>query len=81
MKLPETLYDAKSRVRSSPDTVSARAACSVGTKTLTSPADGFSVPSTATTSSGQKVVKPAKPRPVASINPAAPRSTRRRGRV
>src|SRR5262245_7314337 len=39
---------------------------------LTSPAEGLSVPSTATTSSGQKVVRLAKPTPVASIIAAAP---------
>ena len=75
MKLPATLYQAKRCVRSGPDAVCASAACSVGTKTLTSPADGFSVPSTATTSSGQKAVRLAKPIPVASMSAAAPSST------
>ena len=51
-----------------------------GRKTLTSPADGFSVPSTATTSSGQNDVSPAKPIPVANMSADAPSSTRRRVR-
>ena len=54
-------------------------ACSSGRNTLTSPALGFSVPTKATTSSGQNDEKPAKPRPVAAISSAAPRSSRRGG--
>jgi hypothetical protein len=59
-------------------TVWARAACSVGRKTLTSPDDGLSVPATATIISGQKSVSPAKPTPVSVISSVAPRRIRRR---
>src|SRR5262249_1045262 len=53
-------------------------ACSVGRKSVTSPADGLTVPTKAIARSGQKEVTPAKPRPVATIKPAAPSSTARR---
>ncbi len=53
-------------------------ACSVGKKTLTSPDDGLSVPTTAMTKSGQNAVTPAKPSPVANISAHAPSSSRRR---
>jgi hypothetical protein len=39
-------------------------ACSVGRKTLTSPDEGFMVPAIATSSSGQKSLSPANPKPV-----------------
>ena len=48
-----------------------RNACSVGRNTLTSPDDGFNVPTTATTSSGQNVVNPANPRPVPTMTTVA----------
>ena len=50
-------------------------ACSVGRKTLTSPADGLSVPTTAITSSGQNQVTLAKPMPVATMIPVAASSS------
>jgi hypothetical protein len=80
MKLPATLYQAKRRGRSAADVVCDSAACSVGTKTLTSPADGFRVPSTATTSSGQNEVRPRNPIPVAHMSADAPSRTVRRVR-
>ena len=58
----------------------ASAACSVGRNTLTSPDEGFNVPTTATTIIGQKVVTPANPRPVSTINAAAPTRIRLRER-
>jgi hypothetical protein len=47
------------RVRRAAGTACASSACSVGRKTLTSTDDGFSVPTTATTKSGQNSVSPA----------------------
>ena len=47
---------------------SGQQACSVGRKTLTSPDDGFSVPTNATTTSGQKSVTKAKLMPVTIIS-------------
>ena len=55
-------------VRSGPDTVSVITACSVGRNTLTSFAEGLSVPAIAIRNSGQNAVTPAKPTPVANIN-------------
>ena len=78
--VPARLYQAKLIVRAEPATVCASAACSVGRNTLTSPADGFSVPATATISSGQKSVTPAKPIPVSTISAEAPSRIRRRDR-
>ncbi len=75
---PARLYQAKVMVRAGPLAVFARAACSVGRKRLTSPAEGFSVPATATTISGQNDVSPANPRPVAAISTVAPRRIPRR---
>src|ERR687887_78435 len=46
-------------------------------KMLASPLEGLSVPTKATTSSGQNEAKPAKPSPVAAIRSAAPRRRRR----
>ena len=43
------------------------AVCSNGRKTLSSPADGLSVPTKATSMSGQKPLTAANPNPVASI--------------
>ena len=79
-KVPIRLYQANSAVRSRGPDASASTACSVGRKRVTSPADGFTVPTNATTSSGQKEVAPAKPRPVAAISAAAPTRTARRRR-
>ena len=59
-------------MRATPAAVWASAACSVGRNTLTSPDEGFNVPTTATTIIGQKVVTPANPSPVTSISAAAP---------
>ena len=50
----------------------------MGRNTLTSPADGFSVPSSATIASIQNVSTAAKPRPVATITTEAPSRTCRR---
>jgi hypothetical protein len=46
-------------------------ACSSGRKTLTSPLEGLSVPTSATTRSGQKSVSTANPTPVAPISTVA----------
>ena len=52
-------------------------ACSSGRKTLTSPLDGLSVPTSAITASGQKSVMNANPMPVAIMRKvAAMRSVR-----
>src|SRR5271154_4346787 len=75
---PATLYSANIAVRSRGSAASASAACSTGRNKLTSPADGFSVPMTATTNSGQKLVVVANPIPVSSISAHAASRTRRR---
>ena len=79
-KVPARLYQAKSRVRSGPGTISASTACSVGRKRLTSPEEGLSVPATAMTRSGQNCVTPKKPAPVASMSREAPIRMRLRER-
>ena len=53
-------------------------ACSVGRKSVTSPALGLSVPTTAITSSGQNAVTLAKPTPVAIISAVAREQDRSR---
>ena len=58
----------------------ASAACSVGRNRLTSPDEGLSVPTTATTIIGQNVVTPANPIPVKTISAAAPTRIRLRER-
>ena len=76
-QMPARLYVAKSVGRRGGSTSAASTACSVGRNTLTSPADGFSVPTTAMRSSGTNHVTPANPSPVAAIMiPAARRSVR-----
>ena len=75
---PATLYSANIAVRSRGSAASASAACSIGRNRLTSPAEGFSVPTTATMNSGQKAVVVANPIPVSSISAHAASSTRRR---
>ncbi len=70
-----TLYRAKTCGRRSVATSSATYACSAGRNTLTSPAEGLSVPSTATTSNGQNHVKVMKPRPVAAMSALAATSS------
>src|SRR5262249_38078629 len=78
---PARLYQAKARVRAGPLAVCASAACSVGRKRLTSPADGFKVPAAATIINGQNDVRPANPRPVAAMSAVAPSRMRfREGR-
>ena len=64
-------------MRAEPLAAAARRACSSGRNTLTSPELGLSVPTKATSSSGQNDEKPAKPMPVAAISKAAPRSNLR----
>jgi hypothetical protein len=72
------LYQAKRAVRVVLSGAAwARAACSRGRNTLTSPLDGLRVPTTATTRIGQKRSRPAKPSPVASMSKAVPISSRR----
>jgi len=74
------LYSANICVRSRGSAASANVACSTGRNRLTSPAEGFSVPTTATTNSGQKLTVTANPIPVSSISAHAASSTRRRPR-
>ena len=76
VKVANTLYQANILVRSTPLTVSESSACSIGRNTLTSPAEGFSVPTTATMNSGQKEWATANPIPVANISTAAALSKR-----
>jgi hypothetical protein len=52
-------------------------ACSSGKNTLTSPLDGFSVPTRAMSSNGQNCVNIANPMPVAAISIAAASNTLR----
>ena len=75
---PATLYSANIAVRSRGSAASANAACSTGRNRLTSPADGFSVPTTATRNSGQKLAVAANPIPVSNISAHAASSTLRR---
>src|SRR5262249_4910357 len=77
LRPPDRLNRAKSAVRSSPLATWASTACSVGRNTLTSTAEGFSVPRIATSRSGQNVWNHANPMPVASMSPDAASSTRR----
>ena len=72
------MYQAKSDVRSRGAADCDSIACSVGRKTLTSPDDGFSVPTTAMSRSGQNAVTRAKPMPVANISAREAISNRRR---
>ncbi len=75
---PATLYSANIAVKSRGSAASASAACSTGRNKLTSPAEGFSVPTIATASSGQKLVVIQNPIPVAIISTQAANSTRLR---
>jgi hypothetical protein len=74
-KIAARLYTEKMWTRRDCCTWPATSACSVGRNTLTSPDDGLRVPTTATTSSGQNVVKPANPRPVPTITTVAAMSS------
>ena len=73
-KEPRRLYRAKRDVRVSPSAASAIRACSSGRNRLTSPELGLSVPTKATSSSGQNVELAAKANPVRAISSAAPNS-------
>src|SRR5947208_3215389 len=64
-KVPVRLYQAKRPVRSRGSDVSASTVCSVGRNSVTSPADGFTVPTKAMARSGQNAVTPKNPRAVA----------------
>ena len=75
---PTRLYRAKTAVRSRSATSFDIAACSSGRKTLTSPLEGFSVPTTAISNNGQKAVNHANPMPVAAISIAAAISIERK---
>lgn len=65
---------AKIKVRRLAGARRARSECSRGTNTLTSPDDGFSVPTAATTNNGSSNSTKPKAKPVAAISRAAPSS-------